>query len=139
MISRHAPFVMSSSVSRLYVIITMASSNFSGCPIFSFLVFVLSTSTRACCSSHVICFPRTKSRTARVDYWCPKLTLADNRLHCFGTAPDNAALAEDFQVAVRTIRHYMDSAGNTGRKEGVIHMAANLTALRFRHVIFKVC
>jgi hypothetical protein len=73
--------------------------------------------------------------------WRPGSTvkLADSNLHCFGTAPEIVTPAEDFKVAARTLRHYVDSAGTSGKKEGVIDTVAGLPALRFRHVVFKVC
>jgi hypothetical protein len=53
--------------------------------------------------------------------------------------PEIVTPAEDFKVAARTLRHYVDSAGTSGKKEGVIDTVAGLPALRFRHIVFKVC
>jgi hypothetical protein len=53
--------------------------------------------------------------------------------------PEIVTPAEDSKVAARTLRHQVDSAGTSGKKEGVIDTVAGLPALRFRHVVFKVC
>ena len=63
--------------------------------------------------------------------WQPggPVELEASKLHCFGTAPDNDVLKEDFKVALHTVCHYIDSAGNAGNKEGVLDSVANSPAL----------
>jgi hypothetical protein len=66
--------------------------------------------------------------------------LPEIKLNCIGIAPDNVHLAEDFAVAIKNLRHFLDIASSPGSRNslGVVQGTGASSTIRFRHPVFKV-
>ena len=69
-----------------------------------------------------------------------QVPLQEVKLNCVGHAPEDVALAGDFAVAIRNLRHFIDIATAPGIKNthGVLQPSGNASSIRFRHPVFKV-